>query len=300
MRKKTWIKWAVAIFVTVALVGASVAWYLSPGMGNGEIVARINGHTITRDEFQQHLEDVYGMEALETLILYQVILEAADKAGVTPSDEDIDAEIASMKDQFGDFGFEQFLAQYGMSEEAFRYNLLIGTALDEIRFAEVEITDDEVREFFEENREDFDIPQQVRASHILVGNEEQAEEILDDVIGGADFAELAERYSLDTASGNQGGDLGFFPPGTMYPEFEAACFDMEVGEVRGPVVTQAGYHIIKLTDREEAQEAVFEEVRDEVEYAYKAALAPSREELIHRLQNEAEIQIITPQFQRGF
>lgn len=299
MRKKTWIKWAVAIFVTVALVGASILWYLSPGMG-GDIVARINGHTITREEFQQHLEDVYGKEALETLILYQVILDAASRAGVTPSDEDIEAEIDSMKEQFGDFGFEQFLAQYGLSEEAFRYNLLIGTALDELRFAEVEASEEDLREFFEENREDFGTPERVRASHILVGSEEQAQEIMDDIIKGADFAELAERYSLDTASGNQGGDLGFFPRGTMYAEFEEACFDMEVDEMRGPVMTQAGYHVIKLTDREAAQEAVFEEVRDEVEYAYKATLAPSREEVIHRLQNEADIQIMTPQFQRGF
>lgn len=299
MRKKAWLKWAVAVFVTLALVGASIVWYLDPD-GDGDIVARINGHTITRDEFQQHLEDVYGMEALETLILYQIILDAADRAEVTPSDEDIDAEIASMKEQFGDVGFDQFLAQYGLSEEAFRYNLLIGTALDEIRFAEVEVTEENLLEFFRENQHDFDIPEQVRASHILVGNKEQAQEILDDIMGGADFAELAERYSLDTASGNQGGDLGFFPAGTMYAEFEEACFDMEVGEVRGPVVTEAGYHVIQLTDRQEAQDAAFEDVRDEVEYAYKAALAPSREEVIHRLQSEADVQIMTPQFQMGF
>jgi peptidyl-prolyl cis-trans isomerase C len=89
---------------------------------------------------------------------------------------------------------------------------------------------------------------QVRASHILVKTEDQANDVMKRVSGGEDFAALAKRFSK-CPSGNKGGDLGWFGKGMMVPEFEKAAFEADEGKVVGPVKTQFGYHLIKVTGK---------------------------------------------------
>jgi len=90
----------------------------------------------------------------------------------------------------------------------------------------------------------------VRASHILVKTEEEANKLYEEIQGGADFAQLAEEHSL-CPSKRDGGDLKFFGKGMMVKPFEDAAFSMEVGEVSKPVQTQFGWHLIKLTDKKD-------------------------------------------------
>ena len=86
----------------------------------------------------------------------------------------------------------------------------------------------------------------VSASHILVGSEKDAQKIMDRIAKGEDFAELAKRFSK-CPSKSKGGNLGWFGKGQMVPEFEQACFNGKTGDVVGPVKTEFGYHIIKIT-----------------------------------------------------
>ena len=90
--------------------------------------------------------------------------------------------------------------------------------------------------------------EKVRASHILVKTEEEANDLLAKLNDGADFAELAQEYSL-CPSKRDGGDLRFFGRGMMVKPFEDAAFALEVGEVSAPVETQFGWHLIKLTGK---------------------------------------------------
>jgi peptidyl-prolyl cis-trans isomerase C len=87
---------------------------------------------------------------------------------------------------------------------------------------------------------------QVRASHILLKTEDQANDVMKRIAAGEDFAALAKRFSK-CPSGSKGGDLGWFGKGMMVPEFEKAAFDSEEGKVVGPVKTQFGYHLIRVT-----------------------------------------------------
>ena len=90
-------------------------------------------------------------------------------------------------------------------------------------------------------------PNQVRASHILVPNINQALELLDRINSGESFAELAKKFST-CPSKKKGGDLGFFRRGQMVKPFEDAAFSTPKGQVAGPVKTQFGYHLIRVTD----------------------------------------------------
>lgn len=89
---------------------------------------------------------------------------------------------------------------------------------------------------------------QVKASHILVSGEGEARKLLDQITSGTPFADLARKHS-QCPSGKKGGDLGYFGKGQMVKEFEDAAFNTGVGETTGPVKTQFGYHLIKVTDR---------------------------------------------------
>jgi parvulin-like peptidyl-prolyl isomerase len=89
---------------------------------------------------------------------------------------------------------------------------------------------------------------EVRASHILVDEEEKANSLKEEIDGGADFAKVAKKNSK-CPSGESGGDLGFFSKGVMVKEFEEAAFSLEVGQLSEPVKTQFGYHLILVTDK---------------------------------------------------
>lgn len=86
------------------------------------------------------------------------------------------------------------------------------------------------------------------ARHILVADEATCEQLKTDIVGGADFADVAKEHS-QCPSGSSGGELGEFTPGRMVPEFDAVVFSAPVGEVQGPVKTQFGYHLVEVTNR---------------------------------------------------
>lgn len=129
----------------------------------------------------------------------------------------------------------------------------------------VQVTDDEKRTFFEANKANFSNPPTANAKHILVDTEEKANEILAQIKAGEVTFEDAARAHSTCPSKDQGGDLGTFGRGQMVPEFEAATFAMEVGDISDPVKTQFGYHIIKLEAKNEESIPTFEEVADKVE-----------------------------------
>ncbi|HSQ93907.1 MAG TPA: peptidylprolyl isomerase [Methanoregula sp.] len=107
---------------------------------------------------------------------------------------------------------------------------------------------DDAQSFYSRISSSLYMAQQARASHILVKTEEQANQIMKRLADGEEFAKVARRFS-SCPSGKNGGDLGWFGKGMMVPEFEKVAFDEEVGKVVGPIKTQFGYHVIKVTGK---------------------------------------------------
>lgn len=127
----------------------------------------------------------------------------------------------------------------------------------------VKVEDAEIEAFYSENGAMFRNEESVTASHILVDNEEKANDILAELNGGKSFEEAAQEYS-SCPSNQNGGDLGSFTKGKMVPEFENAAFAMDVDQVSEVVPTQFGFHIIKVTAKEEAAQKSLEEAKDEI------------------------------------
>ncbi|MFZ1679854.1 MAG: peptidylprolyl isomerase [Rhizobiaceae bacterium] len=126
------------------------------------------------------------------------------------------------------------------------------------------VTDAEIRARYDQEIAATPPVMEVRASHILVDTAEKAAEIIKQLDGGADFAELAKANSKD-GSAAEGGDLGFFGPGRMVAEFEKAAFALEIGaHTKEPVQSQFGFHVIKVTDRRQQLPPPYEEVKEQV------------------------------------
>jgi len=127
------------------------------------------------------------------------------------------------------------------------------------------VSDDEVKAYYDSNREQFIGEETVTASHILVAEEELARELIAKIKSGEISFEDAARENSSCPSKENGGSLGEFGHGQMVPEFDTAAFSMQVGEIsEEPVKTQFGYHIIKLTAKRDAETLPFEEVRESI------------------------------------
>jgi len=146
--------------------------------------------------------------------------------------------------------------------------------LDTREMAEtIEVEEQALRQRYEATQARFMTPERRNASHILItASDERTEEearalaqsLLERLESGEEFAELAEAYSDDPGSAPQGGDLGWIEPDVMMPEFEAALYDLQPGEIAGPVETEFGWHLIRLDEIEEPRGQTFAEARSQI------------------------------------
>ena len=251
------------IVSAIVLLGTGLLF--SFAFSKKEIVASVEGETITKDDLYNLLVEQNGAEALNSLIVNKVIENEAKKEDIKISDKELDEELTNYIETLG--GEELFnasLEQSGMKIDSIKENIKQYLTIKKLVEPRIEVTDEEVETFFEENKDEFNEEEQVKASHILVEDEKTAKAVDEKIAAGEDFAELAAEYSKDTANAESGGDLGYFSKGKMLEEFDNMAFSMEIDEISDPVKTESGYHIIKLTDKKEAKEAVFDEHKDEI------------------------------------
>nr|WP_285867657.1 peptidylprolyl isomerase [Mesobacillus maritimus] len=250
------------------------------GSDNSEVIVESDAGTITKDELYEEMKAQVGESALQQLLYRQVL---AEKYEVT--DEEVDEEVNKMKEQYGD-NFELVLQQNQLKdEEALKELLKDQLLIEKAALKDVKVTEDEVKKKYEEYKPE------IRASHILVEDEDTAKEVKAKVDAGEDFAKLAEEYSTDPGSAANGGDLDFFGQGQMVPEFEEAAYALDVNEVSEPVQSQHGWHIIKVTEKKEKES--FEEMRDELEYELKVSKidAATLQESLQKELKDANVDI---------
>lgn len=154
---------------------------------------------------------------------------------------------------------QEYKSQMAAIEKEVLTSMAINKAL-----ADITVTDEEAKKFYDENKEAFAQPATVSAKHILVADEDEAKKIKVEIENKeVTFEEAAKKYST-CPSKEQGGNLGAFSRGMMVPEFEEAAFNAEIGVVTEPVKTQFGYHLVLVESKDEASSKSFEEVKDSV------------------------------------
>lgn len=276
------------------------------------VKAKVNDKEITQAEYDEHLsiykkmaESQYGAGAwdmeisegqtmgsyyestlLDQLIMDTLLVEAAEKEGITTTDEILAEELQNFKSYMDtEEEYKKFLEGYGMTEEYLKESLrkeyLINHYL-QIKIEELKPTDEELETLFN----DLKMNQKVRASHILVETEEEAKAVIERINKGENFEDLAKELSKDPGSGANGGDLDYFNYVDMVQPFSEKAFAMEIGEVSEPVKSDFGYHIIKVTDKTVDNEVTVETEKTALTEYYKSH---KYEELLEKLKNEANI-----------
>lgn len=250
---------AAPIVISAFLVGCSGS------DDDSRTVATVNDKVITEGELNHLLQSQYGPNTLDALITNKIVELEAEKKDITLTDEEIEEEYNAYADAYG--GEEALLKaikSYNLTKDDVINDVKIYLLTLKVMEDYIGVTDEDVKTYFEENKENFSTSEQVEASHILVEDEATAKEVIDKLNAGEDFATLAKEYSTDKSNAEKGGELGFFKRGEMVSEFEDAAFAMNVGDVsKEPVKTEFGYHIIKVTDKKEAKEADFETSKEE-------------------------------------
>lgn len=249
---------------------------------DSEVIVTSNAGDVTKEELYQEMKASVGKQALQVLVIEKVL---ADEYEVT--DKEVNAQLEKEKEEMGE-GFEQYLTQQGQTEESYkkyiRLNLLQEKALTE----GVEVSDEEVAAQYE------NMKTELNARHVLVADEETANEVKAKLEGGAEFAAVAKEYSTEPAAAETGGDLGWFTAEKMVKEFSDAAYDLEVNEISEPVQSQFGYHIIEVTDKREIEiEGTLEEKSEEIRKQLVMAKADQSTLLpkVSKLMKDANIDI---------
>ncbi len=251
--------------------------------------------------------------AMENLINKVVLLSEVSAEGIEASESEVDSLHDSFKSRFAsDEEYQAGISQLALSEADLRNGLLeqieIEALLKPVREEVAPPGDEEVRAFYDENKESFHQEEEVHARHILLmtsegedvaGKEERLRKIQELheqlTVGGADFATLAQQHS-DCPSSQSGGDLGWFGRGRMVGPFEDAAFGLEEGEISGIVETDFGYHIIRNEGHHDAKQLSFDEVKEDIaQQLLQQKEGEAIQVYIDSLRQKAEIVFAEPQ-----
>jgi parvulin-like peptidyl-prolyl isomerase len=266
-------------FIALALAVLLVA---CGGGAGGSVAATVDGEEIERELLERMVRaqldnqgtDPESLEAeereqavtpvqrqiLTALIQFEILAQVADDLDIEVTEDDLDEMYEEQVTQFG--GEEEYQEATGLTEEEFR-ELVVAT---EVRVEKIfdsltdDVSEEELREFYDAQVETRYATRTVR--HILLEEEDEADEVVEELEDGADFGELAQERSQDPGSAEQDGELPPAPRGQYVPEFDEAVWESDLDEVVGPVESDFGFHVLEVIDEDVAE---FEEVRDELE-----------------------------------
>jgi peptidyl-prolyl cis-trans isomerase C len=242
----------------------------SEGKKEGKVLAEVNGGSITTGDFDRELKNLPEYlkamadtpqgrkEMLDTMVVRELILQQAAKDGLDKGPE-IEEKLQDLKKR-----------------------LIVESFLKKKVEAESKVSDEDMKKFYEQNKDKFKSGEQIKASHILVKSEKEAKDILAKLKSGGNFEELAKKNSVDSSSA-KGGDLGWFGKGSMVPAFEKAALALKEGQISDIVKSDFGFHIIKLTGKRPAGIRPFEEVKEQI----KGAIMPTKQqEIFQKIKEE--------------
>lgn len=313
----------------VAMVGLLLAMSAAgcdKTLPEDEIAAKVNGKPIAKKNFKAALERNMaryqgkghelppGIEArikqsvLRKLVNDEIVRQKAEALGVTIADEEVASRFGQHKKRFRtDKAFEDYLQRSGNTIENMKADLKRNLRRDAVvkqMSGSVEVTDAEVRDYYDKHKDRFRRRAKVKASRILIrvpssasaakkrNAKKKAEKIRAQAAAGGDFAKLAEEHSQGPSAG-RGGQLHWLPKGRMTQDFDKVAFGLEPGKVSEVFETRLGYEIVKVWDKKPAQDRAFEDVERSIRNSLMARKRNrKRREVLRQLKDEAKVDIL--------
>ncbi|MCY7831236.1 peptidyl-prolyl cis-trans isomerase [Bacillus spizizenii] len=244
----------------------SVAYTLTKSQAgaspSGESIATIGGKSVTREEWLKEMEDRYGKSTLEDMINVQVVEQLAKKNNLKVSKNEIDREFLLVKAVNNSFYEDEHTTEKEWKDQI-RYNIL----LEELLTRDIDISNKELKSFYNKNKELYQFDDSYRIRHIVVKDEEEAREVLKELKGGSSFEAVAAERSTDRYTSPYGGDLGFVTeasdniPSAYIEEAQTLKEDEWSDE---PIKVSNGYAVIQLKEKLKARTFSYDEVKDQI------------------------------------
>jgi len=284
--------------VTAFVLTGSILGLAACGSSDDKAVVNTAAGDVTKDDFYEALKDDYGEATLYQLVTTKVL---EDQYKV--EEDEVDSEIKKYKEQAEESGmdFEMWLQNEGFSDEDTFKDVIKQSLLQKAALSEgLEVTDEEIEDQYDRMNKEID------AQHILVEDEETANEVVKKIDKDEDFEELAKEYSSD-GSAEDGGNLGYFSVGDMVPEFEEAAYNMKEGDVSDPVQSQFGFHIIKVNDIRDSEDDIGsledneKEIKDQLLTEKISAIDPAEAQAkIDKIIEDAKVEVKIEEFEDLF
>ncbi len=248
-------------------------------------------------------------QVLDRMIRRELLYQASKDAGITVTPAEVDEGYQMVRARYAtDDEFQAMLRQLHLTEQGLKEDIAREMAIKKLidtRFVQkVSVTDDEARQYYEKTKENFRQPESVHASHILIKvaadaddetkkkARERIESIKKELADGADFTELARKYS-EGPSAKRGGDLGFFQRGQMVKPFEEVAFSLDPGTVSDVVTTRFGYHLIKVHEHVDESVVPFDAIKDRIkEYLKKEKIQQQVNAYIDDLKKKVVVTVM--------
>lgn len=310
-------------------LGAALATFMLAGCGEdgSGVIARVDSESLDRDEFDQRVRSALienGMDpsqagaaqlgqaqqmVLENMISQSLMVQAAEDAGMTVSPDELELELSFARARFASRSeFAAELERRGIDEEDYLTNLgrelLIQKYVETELAADIEVTDGEVRGYYDRHPEEFNREERLRVRQLLLetkngsseadrrGAREAAERALNRIKSGEDFAKLATEVATDGSASN-GGDLGSVSVTELVPALAAAVGALDVGDVSPVIETRFGYHVLRIETREPAHNFTFAEAQEMIrQEIFEQRKRGRRDNWIKGLRAEARVQIL--------
>ena len=265
----------------------------SDSSASADVVARVNGKDITASQLEKQVQSRLNgsdqprsseeqqdlkLQVLNQLIIDQILLETASAAGLSATDAEVDVKFNESKSQYTEEKFQDLLKEQKVTVDDLRSELRKSITIEKLVNKEItskiSVTDAEIKNFYDKNKQSFNLPESYHIAHILVtpvadpdlhnGKNDDAKSpeeakvkaarLLKEVQGGMDFGTVAKEYSEDPSSGPAGGDLAFQPLQAIEnidPRLTQAVQKMRTGETFPQVIeTRFGFHILKLLEKD--------------------------------------------------
>ena len=297
---------------------------VAPQKSPTDILAKVNGTTITRAETDRAVKVLLAQKrapqnlppevmkqaedaALDQLVGAELLYQAGSKQEIKDLDKQVTDKIAEGRARFKTTAeYETALKANNLTEkellDIIRKDIVINKLLEKDVTSKITVAEADTKKFYNENQDKFKKTEGYRASHILIGVDpkataeekkkakEKAEAIRKKILAGDDFATLAKAEST-CPSKEKGGDLGTFGKGEMVPAFEKATAALKPGEISDVVETQFGYHVIKLTEKSPAGVVTYDESKEKIENYLKQTKAQQAVvDYIAKLKEKATIE----------
>jgi peptidyl-prolyl cis-trans isomerase D len=210
----------------------------------------------------QDVRAAYLKQATKVKFEYAVLSAADLRKQINPSDAELKAF------------FQQNAARYAHAVPETRKVQYVSFSLNQVPGGPPKVSDADIQRYYNEHQKDFQVPEEVQVRHILIkvpakadaktvaAAQAKAQDVLNQLQHGANFAALAKKYSDDPGSKDQGGELGFIQHGATVPEFDRTAFSLKPGQTSGIIRTQFGFHILQVEAKQPAHEKPVEEVHD--------------------------------------